>query len=33
MKEKEGKLSLRFDPIETIIAAKNILTEINQTAS
>ena len=33
IKEKEGKLSLRFDPIETIIAAKNILTEINQTAS
>jgi transcription-repair coupling factor (superfamily II helicase) len=31
MKEKEGKLSLRFDPVETIVTAKTILTEIIQT--
>lgn len=33
MKEKEGKLSLRFEPVETILSAKNILTEINQTSN
>ncbi|MEL7587281.1 MAG: transcription-repair coupling factor [Prolixibacteraceae bacterium] len=30
MKEKEGKLSLRFDPVETVAGAKSILTEISQ---
>lgn len=33
MKEKEGKLSLRFDPVETIAAAKTLLHEISQTSS
>lgn len=33
MKEKEGKLSLRFDRVETVAAAKVILTEINQIQS
>ncbi len=31
MKEKEGKLSLRFDPVETIAAAKALLLEIRET--
>lgn len=31
MKEKEGKLSLRFDPVETISAAKALLLEIRET--
>ncbi|MEN6454622.1 MAG: transcription-repair coupling factor [Prolixibacteraceae bacterium] len=31
MKEKEGKLSLRFEPVETIASAKNLLFEIRET--
>jgi len=31
MKEKEGKLSLRFDPVETVATAKDLLLKIRET--